>query len=215
MLDTLNTYGVRWLMPFSGRWFYGDTLFIIDPWVWLALSVSLYASYRRQRAKRGNPASPVWLALALLGAYGGAMALSGMAARSLVMSEVAGPDAAAVDEVMVGPVPVDPTVRTFVVEQEKQYMVGTFRWLERPHIDPAETKTFPRGQPLHPAAELAAESVLGRRFLGWARYPTFDVQQLGNNRFLVHVVDLRYARRPGERFGTVSIPVALPASSSP
>ncbi|HEU4681510.1 MAG TPA: metal-dependent hydrolase, partial [Gemmatimonadales bacterium] len=36
MLDTLNTYGVRWLMPFSGRWFYGDTLFILDPWVWIA-----------------------------------------------------------------------------------------------------------------------------------------------------------------------------------
>jgi hypothetical protein len=28
---------------------------------------------------------------------------------------------------------------------------------------------------------------------------------------MVHVVDLRYAREPGERFGTVSIPVTLPA----
>ncbi|HVL56824.1 MAG TPA: metal-dependent hydrolase [Burkholderiaceae bacterium] len=35
LLDWLNTYGVRLLMPFDGRWFYGDTLFIIDPWVWL------------------------------------------------------------------------------------------------------------------------------------------------------------------------------------
>ncbi len=34
-LDWLNTYGVRWLMPFDGRWFYGDTLFIVDPWFWL------------------------------------------------------------------------------------------------------------------------------------------------------------------------------------
>jgi inner membrane protein len=34
-LDWLNTYGVRLLMPFDGRWFYGDTLFIIDPWFWL------------------------------------------------------------------------------------------------------------------------------------------------------------------------------------
>lgn len=36
-LDWLNTYGVRLLMPFSGRWFYGDTLYIIDPWLWLVL----------------------------------------------------------------------------------------------------------------------------------------------------------------------------------
>lgn len=35
LLDWLNTYGVRLLMPFDGRWFYGDTLFIIDPWFWL------------------------------------------------------------------------------------------------------------------------------------------------------------------------------------
>ena len=35
MLDWLNTYGVRLLMPFDGRWFYGDTLYIIDPWMWL------------------------------------------------------------------------------------------------------------------------------------------------------------------------------------
>ncbi len=36
-LDWLNNYGIRLLMPFDGRWFYGDALFIIDPWVWLAL----------------------------------------------------------------------------------------------------------------------------------------------------------------------------------
>lgn len=35
LLDWLNTYGVRFLMPFSETWFYGDTLFIVDPWFWL------------------------------------------------------------------------------------------------------------------------------------------------------------------------------------
>jgi inner membrane protein len=35
ILDWLNTYGVRLLMPFDGRWFYGDTLFIVEPWFWL------------------------------------------------------------------------------------------------------------------------------------------------------------------------------------
>ena len=37
VLDWLNTYGVRFLMPFSERWFYGDALFIVDPWMWLVL----------------------------------------------------------------------------------------------------------------------------------------------------------------------------------
>lgn len=35
LLDWLNVYGVRLLMPFDDRWYYGDALFIVDPWLWL------------------------------------------------------------------------------------------------------------------------------------------------------------------------------------
>lgn len=41
ILDLLNTYGVRLLMPFSDTWFYGDTLFIVDPWFWLLASAGV------------------------------------------------------------------------------------------------------------------------------------------------------------------------------
>jgi inner membrane protein len=37
LLDWTNSYGVRPLLPWDGRWFYGDLLFIVDPWVWLLL----------------------------------------------------------------------------------------------------------------------------------------------------------------------------------
>lgn len=40
-LDWMNTYGVRLLMPFDGRWFYGDTLFIVDPWLWLCTAAGV------------------------------------------------------------------------------------------------------------------------------------------------------------------------------
>ena len=36
-LDWLNNYGMRWLMPFRGTWFYGDSVYIMDPWLWLVL----------------------------------------------------------------------------------------------------------------------------------------------------------------------------------
>ena len=36
-LDWLNNYGMRWLMPIDGKWFYGDAVFIVDPWMWLLL----------------------------------------------------------------------------------------------------------------------------------------------------------------------------------
>ncbi len=42
LLDYLNNYGVRLLMPFSPRWFYGDTLFIVDVWLWLILGAGVY-----------------------------------------------------------------------------------------------------------------------------------------------------------------------------
>ena len=49
LLDLMNTYGVRLLEPVSHRWFYGDTLFIVDPWIWIALIVGLELSWRAER----------------------------------------------------------------------------------------------------------------------------------------------------------------------
>jgi hypothetical protein len=115
---------------------------------------------------------------------------------------------------MVGPIPVNPFVREFVVEQEQHYRVGTFRWLPAPTVDLNAVATYPRGRPSHSAVSAAADTPMGRRFLGWARYPTFAIESLGPGRTLVHVVDLRYARRPGDRFGALSIPVTLPTAST-
>lgn len=41
-LDWLNNYGIRLLAPFDDRWFYGDALFIVDPWLWLLLGGALF-----------------------------------------------------------------------------------------------------------------------------------------------------------------------------
>jgi inner membrane protein len=45
-LDWLNTYGMRWLMPFDGTWTYGDSVFIMDPWLWLILGAGWLAGRR-------------------------------------------------------------------------------------------------------------------------------------------------------------------------
>ena len=37
LLDWTNNYGVRPLLPWSGRWLYGDLVFIVDPYIWLVL----------------------------------------------------------------------------------------------------------------------------------------------------------------------------------
>ena len=41
-LDWMNTYGMRWGLPLDGTWSYGDSLFIIDPWIWLVLGGAAY-----------------------------------------------------------------------------------------------------------------------------------------------------------------------------
>jgi inner membrane protein len=76
LLDWLNTYGVRLLMPFDGRWFYGDTLFIVDPWFWVLTAAGVVLA---RSSSRGAIAG--WLVLA-------AMASALVLATSLVSPAV-------------------------------------------------------------------------------------------------------------------------------
>ncbi|WP_324827232.1 metal-dependent hydrolase [Qipengyuania zhejiangensis] len=48
-LDWLNVYGIRLLEPFSSEWFHGDTLFIIDLWLWAVMGFATWFSLRRER----------------------------------------------------------------------------------------------------------------------------------------------------------------------
>lgn len=47
LLDWTNMYGVRPLLPFAETWFYGDIVFIVDPWLWLVLGGALFVSARQ------------------------------------------------------------------------------------------------------------------------------------------------------------------------
>ena len=49
-LDWLNTYGMRWLMPFDGRWFYGDAVYIMDVCLWLILGLGYLAGQQATRS---------------------------------------------------------------------------------------------------------------------------------------------------------------------
>ncbi len=92
LLDWLNTYGVRLLMPFDGRWLYGDALFIVDPWLWLLLGGVLFLNH--SEGARGVAA---WAALAALataflflgaGPYGWARWLWAAAVAGLIVARL-------------------------------------------------------------------------------------------------------------------------------
>ena len=68
-LDWLNNYGIRLLEPFSHRWFYGDSIFIIDLWIWIALGVSVWLSLRRERRGVANWQRPAWIGFTVVCGY--------------------------------------------------------------------------------------------------------------------------------------------------
>lgn len=61
LMDWTNNYGVRPLLPWSGRWFYGDLVFIVDPWLWLLLGAAAFLLTARTSWRTG-----LWAALALV-----------------------------------------------------------------------------------------------------------------------------------------------------
>lgn len=63
-LDWTNSYGVRPLLPWDGRWFYGDFAFVVEPFFWLTLGVMGFTLTARNRLRVALWG--VWAGLALL-----------------------------------------------------------------------------------------------------------------------------------------------------
>jgi inner membrane protein len=50
-LDATNNYGVHPFWPFYDGWLYGDSVFIIEPWLWVALVPPLVFAFQARWAK--------------------------------------------------------------------------------------------------------------------------------------------------------------------
>ncbi|HMJ25903.1 MAG TPA: metal-dependent hydrolase, partial [Pyrinomonadaceae bacterium] len=51
LMDWTNNYGVRPLLPWDGRWFYGDLVFIVDPYLLLVLGGAAFLLTSNSRWK--------------------------------------------------------------------------------------------------------------------------------------------------------------------
>lgn len=198
VLDFLNTYGIRCLMPFSERWFYGDTLFIIDVWVWTTLALGVGIARHRRKHHRAAPRTPALAAIALVTLYTAAMAGAGRTAEAIV-ARAARAEGLPVAQVLASPVPVDPFRRDILLSTGTHYRFGEVRW--RPG---ARLVWQPQLVPINmndPAvASAAAQSKELRDFLYWSRFPFAQVERAGATT-RVRVSDGRYATLPtGGRF---------------
>lgn len=224
LLDLLNTYGVRLLAPFSDRWFYGDAVFIVDPWLWLLLGGAAGLAAWRERQREPGPtgrpgaasgaggvggvaglgaAALARAGLIAAGAYCAIMAGSGLAARALVRREAA---AAGLrfTRAMVGPLPGTPFRREVLLDLGGAYRRGWFRWAPAPHLS-LEPGIIPDGLET-PAARAAAATPRGAEFLRWSRFPAATVEPGGGDP-VVRLRDLRYARDGGRSWAAVEIRV--------
>ena len=194
VLDLLNNYGVRLLMPLSNRWFYGDTLFIVDPWMWAALGGGVWLARRRGRAR------PARLALVVATAYIVVMLVSARSARSLVLEAWRGEHGSDPRAAMVGPVFLDPFRKDVIVDGGDGYVRGTFRWLPRSVrfddvVIPSRART--------PEAESAQRDPGVRAFLVWARFPYYEIETARSGTRVV-VSDMRFGRLIATTSVTVS-----------
>lgn len=191
--DWLNTYGVRLLMPFSREWFYGDTLFIVDPWLILALATGVALARRAERRGSPRPGRPARAALAVAGAYVALNFLGSQLARRTVEAAVPG-----AERVLAGPVMLDPTRRELLVEQGGTYRLGSYGLLPGGGwaLDGPEIPARADG----PAARLARATPEGSMFLRWARFPYF--REEGE---VLRISDARY-HGPRGSWASVEVP---------
>ncbi|HEY0004555.1 MAG TPA: metal-dependent hydrolase [Pyrinomonadaceae bacterium] len=52
LMDWTNNYGLRPFLPWSARWYYGDLVFIVDPWLWLTLGGAVFLLAAKTRWRR-------------------------------------------------------------------------------------------------------------------------------------------------------------------
>ena len=192
-MDWMNSYGVRLLKPFSDRWFYGDALYIVDPFLYTIFGAGIVLA--RVAARRGSPAPwrPARVALAITAVYMATMLASNWWARAEVRSGLdrAGRSGA---RFMVTPVFANPFRREVIVDVGDRYEKG-FLWFDPlPHFRPAGYGVEKNDR---------AEEVMAVRdrprvgaFLMWSRFPFFVVERTAGRTSVV-LNDYRYSGPSG------------------
>lgn len=79
-LDWTNNYGIRFLLPWNPRWFYGDFAFVIDPFFWIVLGGAAFLLTSKTRTRL-----TIWVVIALVPSY---LVLGGSSRAGSVANEM-------------------------------------------------------------------------------------------------------------------------------
>jgi inner membrane protein len=186
-LDWMNSYGLRWLMPFDGTWFYGDSLFIIDPWLLIVLGAGVWFSRQRERSGSPRPWQPARVATAVAAAYMvGMFGLQNFAEKAAL--EAITPTGRASQKLVVTAFPANPLRWRVHADDGARYSNGSVSVPSgRLALD---SQTLDKGAD-DTVVAMALQSPEARPFLDWARLPFYRVSRTAEGTF-VRVTDARY-----------------------
>jgi inner membrane protein len=203
-LDFLNNYGVRLLAPLEWRWFYGDAVFILDPWLWLVLGVGVWV------ARRKRTPQPAAIALGAAGGYVLAMLGSAAVSREAVTREWRAERGYDPSALMVGPVPVSPFSHEVIIDAGDHYETGTYHFSSpRLRLDPNRIPKNERAPEV--VAARAAPAV--RNFLVWSRFPFWQLRPIAGGTE-VTVRDVRFPIGDGTFMARVIVPEGSTSSGT-
>lgn len=180
--DWLNSFGIRLLEPFSSRWFYGDSIFIIDIWMW-AMLIGGYLWSRRAERRGGEWRRRGGIVVAAVSAYIlGNGVLTGLA-EVRTAERVRAEYGITPELVVANPVPIAFWQRETLWRGEGQRGRRVINLAEGalPTIFPLEVEApAPIGMDDPRIAARAARDPNVRAFLFWSRMPFAERQSDGS-----------------------------------
>jgi inner membrane protein len=183
VLDYANTYGLRPFLPFNGKWYYGDTLFIIDPYFDLILLAGILAGHYFKSSMRVI----TWVSLALVIVYIGFRVELRNDARSQLARYTARLPGFQQSAVM--PRMLDPWTWDGIIETTDEMRKVSISALDGVGVELAR---MPKGHPIH-VSEFAATARSASVLLGFARFPVIRVEGMQSG-YRVTFLDFRFYR---------------------
>lgn len=197
LFDWFNSYGIRLLEPFSSQWFYGDTIFIIDIWLWAALIAGVWISIRRERTNLPNWRIPAVASFAAICAYIFANGLITGRAEQLTAEAVEQKHNIVPSLVVANPVPVQFWKREMLWRTSDRFGDGQFDIINGATTSPNIVRTNMKDVGVEIASQADPEVAA---FVFWSRMPVASINEK-TSPFELTLADQRFMGSPvGDRF---------------
>jgi inner membrane protein len=181
LLDLANTYGLRPFLPWQSRWYYGDVLPIIDPYLDAILLIGILAGETFKDNKRLMTCMSIGLLLIYVG---GRIELRNLAAAEL---ETLAARTAGTEKWSVAPEFLNPLVWNGIIQTPKEMLKVNIEPLDKIMT---EVSRIDRGRPAQvPQQALRSESA--SVLLAFARFPIMRGQQTDSG-FRLLIFDYRF-----------------------